>query len=273
MKQYLKILLCAFAGMSLLACQNDDEEPIKPIPQPKIEGTLIDGGQISSISLYCLDDSRKIGELWYDFYKRTKTVKNYSAFELYAEVERYIPTYESDNMDEMAEIQKLEEAYYESKTSFIIEDYRKEESNNNSGWPYFFTAYVNGEVSITCDKMLYGEAPGTNLSKHFEITTSYQGCLPMGIEKPRYLCSYEDEKPTSMDLYFAKEVWIEPYYNFRLIDMPSEKYDNLTLRLSIPMVKDHSRNYFVAQYKGLELPDRYTEEVFTAECLINFDWD
>ena len=283
MKQYLKILLCAFAGMSLMACQNDDsgdvvEEGYFLIPV----GTLADGGQISGIKLYCIEyDSSKRGDYYsHSYEEKIKTVKDYSEFYFWLniteddlELDSWIKN--NTTLDERNDILNLGGAYWLEKTSFMIEAFRSNKELDHRLWPVFFTAYVNGEVSITCDKTLYGEAPGTNLSQYFEVTptSNYIDCLPVGIENPRLLYSFGEKLPTAMDQYFVNEAWFLRSYVLRLKDVPSEKHDNLTLRLSFPMTIEHIWDYFVAPYKGVEYPDRFTEEVFTAECRINFDWD
>ena len=271
------------AGMSLMACQNDDSKDTEPAAEHvSALGLFMDGAQITSVHLYFLDSSRTVGELSEEYWKRTKTVKDYSAFNdfeygcLYMMVDIEGAEYcWPDDWEERVLIKNLEHEYYKEKSSFILEDFKKYwDSGKKQEWPAFFTACTNGDVSITCDKKLFGKMPGTNLSRHFTIATRYPtDCLPVGIENPSLLYTFGDEIPSVMDQYFVKGVWLQNEYFLGLKDLPTEKYDNLTLRLSIPMVIEHSRDYVVAKYKGLEFPDRFTEKVFTAECRINFDWD
>lgn len=262
-------------GASLLSCQNDDDSQ-NEIPNGlnlEIEGTLLDGGQISDISLYCIEkkEGAMIGKLWYEYYPEIKTVKNYDDFTLYLLLNRNNPLYKSDDAEEMSAIIKMEKEYCKEKTSFIIEQYLDFEKSSTSGWPALFSAYTNGKVSITCDKTLFGEVPGTNLDAYFNVY-SVCGCLPVGIENPRFLYNYGEERISDMSKLFVKETWLQPVYYLQFGKMPSEKYDELTLHIAFPMRIEHTRDLIVAKVRGQELQQRYSESVFETECKIKFDW-
>ena len=281
MKHLFPVILCILSGMGFISCHNDDDEPIpKGVPQPSLEGTLLDGGWISDVSLYCVEYNKSHGGA--DYYPKTKTVKDYTDFWLEIVLHMEAPHYLSDDVNEMAAIQKLEREYTEERSSFILEAYKEYKSKNKDAvvlWPELVTAYTDGEVSITCDKTLYGEAPGTNLSEHFRVrsftpaTIPVKKCLPVGVVDSKLLYGYDDEMPTEMSKIFVDEAWLRPGYDFVFTDPPSERYDELTLHLTMPMIKEHVRDYVVAKYKGRELDSKkYTEKVFNAECLIKFDW-
>lgn len=258
MRNYFLILLCTLLGWNLISCQDDEGGGTMPI---MTEGYLWDGWRISDISLYCFDNT----------YSKVEIVKGYDDFKLNVILDCNQGTYRSDDADEMIAIGKLEKEYYWSKSAFILEDMKDFLKHESVAWPDLFTAYTNGEVTITCDKVLYGEEPGTNLHEHF-LVTSASACLPVGIENPKLLYAFGDEIPTDMSKFFVDESWLQPEYYLEFADSPSEQYEELTLCLSIPMVVENCRNYIAAQYKGLELPAKYTEKEFKAECLIKFDW-
>ena len=284
MKKAFYLLLCCMLAVFLGACEkyNELEEP-NPEPVPNIEGLLIDGGRISKVGLYCLK-SEPMYDAWFNYYPKVKTLNDYSDMSslcLLLHDEQW--TYITDNIEEMSAIYSLEEAYWKKKSSFILEaynqykasDFRREASRNNDtrhiwGWPYFFTAYTNGEVTITCDRTLFGETPGTNLTKHFVIN-GFNGCMPVGVENPELRYTFFDDQPMLMSERFPVEVWLQPEYRLQFQTFPEEKYDSITLKLTMPLIIEHTREYAAATYKGKNPTPIFTEQVFTAECPIKFN--
>lgn len=280
MKKTTIFFLC-FLLTAFCSCQDDDSKRVTPAPD--IEGLLIDGGRISKAGLYCLK-SEPMYDAWYNYYPKVKTLNDYSDMSslcLLLHDEQW--TYISDNIEEMSAIYSLEEAYWKKKSSFILEaynqykasDFRREASRNNDtrhiwGWPYFFTAYTNGEVTITCDKTLFGETPGTNLTKHFVIN-GFNGCMPVGVENPELRYTFFDDQPTLMSERFPVGVWLQPEYRLQFQTFPEEKYDSITLSLTMPLIIEHTREYAAATYKGKNPTPIFTEEVFTSECPIKFN--
>ncbi len=277
MKRFIPIFLCTIITTGIMSCDNDEidtdnkqtEEPCSFYLNP--EGTLIDGGRISDAGLYCIDSHRAgFGGLNLEYYLRTKTVSSYTDFKLCILIHTNGGSYYTDDINEMIAIEELEKAYDKEKSSFILDAY-KEYQQQPVGWPNLFTAYVNGDVSITCDKTLYGEAPGTNLSKYFSVIYESK-CIPVGVENPKLLYNFGEELPTNMANLFVKESWLQPKYFLQFNCQPSEKYEELTFHLTMPILIEHSRAYAVAQYKGAHLASKYTESVFESDCLIKFDW-
>jgi len=264
MKLYFSIFLCILFGVGLISCQSDEnEEPITPLPYTSPEGYLLDGGLISDVNLTLTGK-----------YKKTNIVKDYADLWLLVEFDMNAPRYQSDDVNEMTAINNLEKEYHKERSAFIIEAYREYNSVKfqEVGWPTLFTAYTNGEVSITCDKTLYGEEPGTNLSEHLSVISMIE-CLPVGVVDSKLLYSFGDEIPTKMSKLFVNEAWLRPEYYLEFINQPSEKYDELTFYLTMPVILEHTRAYAVAKYKGKEFDSLYSESVFKAECLIKFDWN
>lgn len=284
MKQCFSFLLCVLFGLSFYSCQSDESgdelSPVEIDADPT--GFLIDGGEISDVGFYCLEKQQPVlGEIsYYDYCRMTKTVGSYSDFYLQLKFNRNAPFYQTDDADEMVAIGKIEGDYEKSKSLFIVEEYEKYRHNNqrDEQWPNLFTAYTNGEVSITCDKVLFGEEPGTNLEKYFNVnkglTDLDSRCLPVGIENPRMLYNFGEEIPSDMDKFFVKGTWLQPQYYLQFKELPTEKYDELTLSVTFPMIREHVRDYAVAKYRGeIVTTPKLTEDVFKADCPIKFEWE
>ena len=266
MKKALYLLLCCILTAVFSACQNDDVRE-HPAPVPNREGLLIDGGRISKVGLYCLKDEA-MHDAWFNYYPKVKTLNDYSdiaSFCLWLHDERWV--YSTDNLEEKMAITSLTEAYCKKKSSFILEVYKEK---HILGWPDFYTAYTNGEVTITCDKTLFGEAPGTNLTHHFVINGS-DGCIPVGVESPELRYTFFDDSATLMSERFPVGVWLQPKYSLQFKSFPEEKYDSLTLSLTMPLIIEHITEYAVETYEGKNPTPIFTEEVFTAECPIKFN--
>ena len=279
MRQYRNILLFALIFAGLASCQSD-EDGTDNGQEIFLDttGLLLDGGRISSVSLYCLEKDRAGfgGEHWQDYYAKTKTVKDYSDIQLDVKIYRDSPGYFQSDTAVSNAISQLETKYYKEKTSFIVDEMEKYRRSSipskMAAWPDFITAYINGDVVITCDKVLYGQEPGTNLSGHLRVLSGTQ-CLPVGIESPSLLYNYGDQMPTVMSEYLPTGAWLQPDYWLEFDNQPSEKYDNITLHLTLPLLIEHSRDYAVELYKGNNASIKYTEHVFNADCTINFSWE
>lgn len=269
----LGICICLFCQ----SCQKDEigtiTDGIKDEITANLEGTLLDGGEISDISLFCIENNKSmIGEHWYEYYQKTKSVQDYNSFKLYLILNRNAPIYKSDNKDEMASIGKIEDEYQKERSRFILESYKTYHQNNITWWPVLFTAFINGDLTITCDKTLFGEKPGTNLLPYFSVF-SQSPCLPIGVENPKFLYNFGETISTEATKFFAKETWLQPEYYLQFAKIPDEKYEELTLCISIPMTIEHTRDIAVSKYKGVELDQKFTEAVFSSKCQIKFNWD
>lgn len=287
MKQYFSIFLCVLFGLSFYSCQSDEPGPSSYYRDWK--GILGDGGQIDGVTLYCIEKfNSHIGEPHYRYNPRIKTLNNYSDF--YLQLELYInPSlyYQSDDSLEMGMVTKYEEDYYKTISQFMVEEYDRWKYKTKSliEWPIFASAYINGEVSITCDKVLFGENPGTNLDKYFSVNKFYAendqfienagfNCLPIGIENPKMLYNFGEEIPSDMDKFFVKGTWLQRKYYLQFKELPTEKYDELTLSVTFPMIREHVRNYAVAKYRGETVTTpKLTEDVYKADCPIKFEWE
>ena len=87
------------------------------------------------------------------------------------------------------------------------------------------------------------------------------------------LYGYEDELPSLTSERFPDGAWIQHEYRMELKSLPEEKYDELTLHMTIPMKIEHVRDYMMSTYRGDSIGPRYTDQIFEADCLIKFKWD
>ena len=267
MKHFLSILLCAICGLCLNSCGN--EETIDPgwcdFPGPMpSEGYLIDGGRITGISLYGIQSTSNTANAWPDYYKRTQKFTSYSKVTLALSMSCSAQIYEPNDKEEMDGINMIENEYEKERGGFILENFM---TKKWTVWNNIYTAYVNGEVSIVCDKKLWDKTPGTNLIEHF-INVKPIGCLPVGIESPKMLYNYDEEKPSNLTKILVDEGWLITQYYLKFATEPIEKYHELTCHITMPMTLEHIRDYAVAKYKGEETGPIFTNQVFETDCKI-----
>jgi hypothetical protein len=94
----------------------------------------------------------------------------------------------------------------------------------------------------------------------------------VGVTEPYLLYDFGDSIPTNMHDYFIKEAWLQLSYKLYFCEAPSEKYDDLTLRISIPMIQECCEDYILAEYYGHPLESKYKESTFRSSLKIKFDW-
>jgi hypothetical protein len=56
------------------------------------------------------------------------------------------------------------------------------------------------------------------------------------------------------------------------LEEPEEKYENLTFKITFPASIEHACEYVTSVYEGKTETLRITDETFTDECSIKFDW-
>jgi hypothetical protein len=228
------------------------------------DGLMCDGGEIEKYILYCIDNPLHRNDT------STKTIDDYSKM-LFCIYKIYQDNKLNRNDPDYAQVMEQEKNFYKQKTAFIYSEYIKHLDDANGGWELFLTAYVNGEVSITCDKVLWGEEVGTDLKKHFLIYSN-ACCLPVGIENPSLLYNY-GEMPDNMNECFPMEAWLQSAYDMEFSSEPEERYDEITFTLTLPVKIEHTYDYILAKYRGNEDAElKTTEEVFTSKCTVKFNW-
>ena len=271
-KHSSSILFLLLTGLFLASCQKDEDSTVPPAPIPP--PVLVDGGSISSINLYCLEKNREPPlEIWYNYFPKTKIIEDYSNIQLCVMVDTDIPLRESEDSVEMSAINKMEANYHRERISTVLNISKDDAYYIDKGYILdgYLTAYVNGEVTLTCDKTLFGETPGTNLSKYFFILGG-AAFVPIGIENPE-MHYFDDASSVMMNDNFVDEAWLYHGYAMELNTIPLEQYDSLTLHLSIPMTIEHVRDYMMSTYRGDSIGPRFTDQIFEADCLIKFKWD
>lgn len=261
--------LSALAMTAIVACDKEEENVYNFPEQGEHIGLMLDGGGIKGINMYCVTN-----EIPKDDYA-VKTLTDYSSLNLnvelrYAGGNVYRPEFTEKQIQEWQDRVKMEHEYYKEKTLFIQQEYHDRDTLG-LGWPTFFTAFVNGEVSITCDKTLFGLETGENLGKYFSITVPTD-CLPVGIESPYLRYGIGDEMPETVADFFQMKSWILNKYWIKLASIPEEQYDELTFKITFPMTVEHTCLYIASKYKGTNEELKREDKVFEAECLVKFNW-
>ena len=150
MKHFGFTFLLLFIALCLASCQKDEDStvPLTPIPPP----VLVDGGSVSSINLYCLEKDVLQKGIWFNYYPKTKTIKDYSNIQLCVMVDTDIPLRESDDSVEMSAINKMEANYHRERISTVLNISKDDANYIDKGLILdgYMTAYVNGEVTLTC---------------------------------------------------------------------------------------------------------------------------
>jgi hypothetical protein len=278
MKKYYILLFAILGVPAMISCSNnDDDDNLLDSPPEEIEGLVLDGEELTDVSLFCLvkgDTSAKAP--WFNYYPKVKTVKDYSSIQFNVWIHQGGSSYRTSDYQRMNDIRQLEIAYDKQKSAFILEDYkdynRKYAPTSIASWPTYYMACFNGEVTLTCDKTLFGEAPGANLSKYFTIIAESE-CMPVGLENPTLRYRFGDTLPTIMADLLVDGSWVQAGYFLEFAEQPTEKHDELTLTLTTPMTLERVGAYVEAQYDGKELDSLYTSVVFKSDCLIKFDWE
>ena len=265
-------LILVFCMSFLTACHKDDvavdDRTPGNLPEPNFDGLMYDGCGLEKYYFYCIDNSMNR----YD--TSIKTIDSYSKMCL--SIEEKFKNYGLDvNDPDRIPVARMKNDYYRQKTAFIYREYQTHMDKALNGWTYFLTAYVNGDVSITCDKVLWGEEAGTDLKKHFNIYSAAY-CMPVGIENPTLLYNYGEMQENMMNMsdFFPMEAWLQDSYEMYVSSEPEERYDEITFTLTLPVKIEHTYDYILAKYRGNEDAElKTTEKVFTPQCTVKFNWE
>ena len=155
------------------------------------------------------------------------------------------------------------------------DSYQKYLVNRTRAYTPFLTMYINDMVTITCDKELFGKEAGLNLSPHFALTYCSNEGLPGGVigkETPRMLYDWGERMPTELDRFFLKGSWLQREYYIKFLDIPEEKYDELTLTVNIPLKDAKWWEYYQEQYQGKTPELEIVERNLRADCKLLFKW-
>lgn len=260
-----KILLLVVFCLSLFSsCSHDSDDIISGCEHDTTFGFMISGDGILSLNLY----SVSLGQTY-----RPGTeaiVTDYASFQLlglvkYATLYNLDARYKKYTNEQKCAMYDLEEKYWKNRSSFILDAFI--EANGGLEWPWFFTAYIDGDVTIECDKVLFGKEPGTDLSPYFRVKGK-NSCLAIGRENPYMLYGFFDEKPTNMEEYLQKDTWLQATYMFYFDEVPQEKYDELTFTVTIPITREHVTKYITAQYLGKDEALKVTNDTCRSTCTV-----
>jgi len=278
--KYLLIITMAVC-LLLCACNKDANEQLPNDPAGyylSSEGLMMDGQSIKELELYIIE--REITNLSgfnipafytneYTYKQKEPVFADYSSVKIYAIFEHQGSIFVNDTT-----FNHLIVDWYNRRTDFILAQYRQRTAPME--WPLFFTSYVNGDVQLTCDKVLFGHQPGEDLSQHFKVTPPYN-YLPVGREQPRVQYSFDNRKQllsgVPMADFFTKDSWMQSAYLIRFIDEPSERYDDLTFTLTFPASLEHVKEFCTSKYKGENAPMKVTDTTYTASFTAKFNWN
>lgn len=271
----------------LCACSKSEsgqqEEPFVPVTPPPVFGMMFDAAEIKGMQMSCYmfntawksDASGLDGHYKYSVKQYGEKFRNYKLVGIYVGVDRGGNGLSNDTTKIAKDINNLVWDWYYSKTDFMMEEWNKR--NTTDGWPLFFTAYINGNVQLSCDKGLFGQLPGEDLSPHFKVWPANIGCLPIGREKPEMLYGCEDHEQLQsgvpMPDFFKKDTWMQFGYLIGFMDEPTERYDEITFTLTFPASLEHVREFVTSKYKGENAPMRVTDTTFTASFKAKFNWE
>ena len=226
---------------------------------------MLDGGYIHNLLIHVPPESEA-----YVIHDPEAPFDNYSTMQLKLhfedsfDKEKFIKENHLSNK-EWYELKDSLYTYYQNRTAFIqeeLENYKQEHP-----WFLYNTAYINGEVTVTCDKTLFGKTSGENLAQYFNIE-SRALFTPRGIENTVLTCIFDEDAPKKVNEFFTKETWTEGVYILRFDSIPEEKYNELKLTVTMPLKLEHTHKYMLNKLKGIdekvEMTDKTVSASFTA---------
>lgn len=249
-----------------MSCSDDDDWYDEPGSPPR-EGWMLDAGTISTLKMYCVEENV---EQHYDHIPDQPTpdieFSSYSQVELVVRTSSIVMAYEkSPNID----ADNIYVGYLKERPSFIIDEYHKLVFPEFA-CPSFYTAYINGNVTLTCDKVLFGQEPGEDLSQHFRLWQQ-SGCVPIGRdENAHMLYNFGEEPPIRLSDFFIEDMWLYNHYSITFLDTPEERYDEMTFQLTMPLSREYIYATLITLNYGHHIDLIVTDDVFTAKCTVHF---
>lgn len=270
--KHIIILLILFFGVS--SCSNQ-HEPITLIPEKLY--SVADGTIISGIDFFCMpfkkESYRDLGFSGVkDYENSTKTVSSYYDFFFILEIRQDNQTYHFSDKDKEKILQSELNSYLHSKGDVLRENLNYHANIGDEfgyGLDQFFTAYVDGEVEISCDKTLFGLSPGTNITKYLKIIYNYT-CQPCGAVEPYSIIHCEDIEKSLKNSVFSDEAWVRFKYCFCFNEKPEEDYEDLTFHIKFPIIKESASLYFSSLIKGNINYQQFEKEIYESETKIQF---
>lgn len=125
----------------------------------------------------------------------------------------------------------------------------------NEGYGDLFSfASVEGAVSLTADKVLFGRTPGEDLSDCFKVSAVFP---PVRVEYPSYDVIDTEQSPLGLSLkeFFRQGIALsqvrgkDGLYEVTFITKPEETYDDITFTISLP-VKTYEYYAYLSKQSG-----------------------
>ena len=313
MKRIAYIMMAAFAmNLCIVSCNDDDDDEVKGEEQKEskqqeeqyfidsikyaypnyLDSLMSDGGRISGIKLICLDKGGNLDAESYYYWNyqekgTTPIFKKYSDIKLHVPVQRIYAIYSAPELDRGTQSAVFKKFYeygkkrmeYVWKEQNEFMDSMRIALSGYGGLPtsIFFTASIDGEVTLTCDKPLFGQQPGENLASHMKVKNYCACCLPAGHENPWMYYNFEDcqliWEGIRMSNFFKLDSWLVLKYIIEFIDIPEEQYDELQFKLTMPLQRDHVQQSILNKINGMSDTLKVTHDVYTATCTVKFNWE
>lgn len=132
------------------------------------------------------------------------------------------------------------------------------------------TSSINGSISITANKKLFGLEAGANLKDFFNVFSLNNCVAPCDIPFTDFIYTTSRGIPSKIDEYFVKGSCLAADYVFYPINKPSENYSEITFQLSIPVMDFHYLQYYKdlekKQKVNLNITDRILSSEVTVSC-------
>jgi hypothetical protein len=274
--------IVALVTICTFSCNNDENEEQEPINQepvsfensrPKYDyGEVETADGILGLELSVVENFRGLS-----YRPDNGPVDDYSTFQILCEIfhgslKNINPTYEKYSSEIQDAVLYMQYGFERARTRFIqdafIANYGEPDYTFNSvyllKWPSLFTAYINGDITISCDKKLFGKEPGEDISQYFNVYGT-ANCVPIGRENPTVLYNFEEEKPKAISELMQKDTWLQRYFYFYFREIPEEKYDTLTFKITIPITREHYTRYFYSICLKEYEPLKVTNDTLVSE--------
>jgi hypothetical protein len=274
----------ALVAICILSCDKDENEVQEPVNQEPVSEIIGNSRQpynygevetadgITGVVLYVVENFRGLS-----YRPDNGPVSDYSTFQILGEINHgplrcVDTTYEKYSSEIQDAVEYMQEGFERARTQFMqdafIANYGEPDytfgSNYLDKWPYLYTAYINGDITISCDKKLFGKEPGEDISQYFNVYGT-ANCVPIGRKNPTVLYNFEEEKPKAISELMQKDTWLQRYFYFYFREIPEEKYDTLTFKITIPITREHYTRYFYSICLGENEPLKVTNDTLVSE--------
>jgi hypothetical protein len=263
----------ALVAICILSCDKDEEqEPINEVignsQQPCYYGEIKTADGITGLDLYVVENFQDFSDQ-----PDNGPVADYSTFQILGEIcqgtFQYIDsTYENNSSEIQTAVEYMRLGFGKERTRFIqdafIAAYGEPVYKYLDKWPCLYTAYINGDITISCDRKLFGKEPGEDISQYFNVYGTAE-CVPIGRENSTILYNFEEQKPKAISELMQKDTWLQKYFYFYFREIPEEKYDTLTFKITIPITREHYTKYFYGICVDENGPLKVTNDTLVSE--------